>query len=52
MQLLFSAGYSKKYFSETVNAMPWLAIWPPPPQVYQKYEYTFRRITIKAGLSF
>ncbi|MDQ3683553.1 MAG: hypothetical protein M3352_10865 [Bacteroidota bacterium] len=52
MQLLFSAGYSYKHLSETVNSMPWLSIWLPPREAYEKYEYSFRRIAIKAGLSF
>ncbi len=52
MQLLFSAGYSYKHLSQTVNAMHWLSIWPPPPQAYEKHEYSLRRMAIKAGLSF
>ena len=52
LHLLFSAGYSYKHLSQTINAMPWLSIWPPPPEAYQKYEYSLRRVAIKAGLSF
>ncbi|HVE61154.1 MAG TPA: hypothetical protein VNA26_05005 [Chitinophagaceae bacterium] len=52
MRLLFSAGYSYKNISQTVNGMPWLSIWPPPREAYEKHEYSLRRIAIKAGLSF
>ena len=52
MQLLFSAGYSYKHLSKTVNSVPWLSLRPAPPESYEKYEYSFRRIAIKAGLSF
>ncbi len=52
LQLLFSAGYSYKNLSTTVNSMPWLSIWPPPPEAYENYEYSLRRVAIKAGLSF
>jgi hypothetical protein len=52
LQLLFSAGYSYKNLSTTINSMPWLSIWPPPREAYEHYEYSLRRVTIKAGLSF
>ncbi len=52
MKLIFSAGYSYKHLSETVNTMPWLSIWPAPKEAYQKNEYSLRRIAIKAGFSF
>jgi hypothetical protein len=52
LQLFFSGGYSLKKFSKVVNTMPWISVWPPPPQSIQKYEYDLRRISIKAGLSF
>jgi len=52
MQLLFSAGYSYKNLSKTVNVMPWLSMRPAPSEAYEKYEYSLRRMAIKAGLSF
>lgn len=51
-QLFFSAGFSQKNFSKTYNSMPYLSIWPPPPQAYQQYKYLVRRLSIKAGLRF
>lgn len=50
--LLFSAGYSYKRFTQTVNSMPWLSVWPPPHEAFEKYEYDLRRVVIKAGISF
>jgi hypothetical protein len=32
--------------------MPWLSVWPPPKEAYEKYEHTFRRVAVKVGLGF
>jgi len=50
MKLLFSSGYSYKSLSTTINTMPW--ILPPPKEAIYKYDYSLRRISLKAGLSF
>jgi hypothetical protein len=50
LKLLFSTGYSYKSLSKTINMMPW--ILPPPKDAIYKYDYSLRRISLKAGLSF
>jgi hypothetical protein len=50
LKLLFSSGYSYKSLSKTINMMPW--ILPPPKDAIYKYDYSLRRISLKAGLSF
>ena len=50
LKLLFSSGYSYKSFSTTINTMPW--ILPPPKEAISNYDYSLRRISLKAGFSF
>lgn len=50
LKLLFSSGYSYKSLSKTINLMPWTI--PPPKEAIYKYDYSLRRISVKAGLSF
>ena len=50
--LLFSAGYSYKRFTQTVNSMPWISVWPPPQESFEKYSYDLRRVAIKVGVGF
>lgn len=52
LQMTFSAGYNHKEMSKTVNSMPWISVWPAPSNSFQQYEFEFRRISVKAGLSF
>jgi hypothetical protein len=52
LKLLLCAGYSYKGLSKTINKMPWLSVWPPPPNALDKYEYSLRRISFKAGFRF
>ena len=51
-QLFFSAGWTVKKFTKTVNTMPFLSIWPPPEEAWRDYEYTVSTISVKAGLRF
>ncbi len=51
-KLFFSVGFSQKNFTKTYNSMPYLSIWPPPPQAYRTNEYVARRLSIKTGLRF
>ena len=49
--LLFSAGYTeKKYSREAVQYYPCIA--GPCPEVKQRFDYTLRRLAIKAGWFF
>jgi len=50
LKLLFSSSYSYKSLSTTINTMPW--VLPPPKEAIYKYDYSLRRISLKAGLSF
>lgn len=50
--LFFSAGYSTKKFSTISYSAIAIDIYPPQPPVYNQYNYTLRRISIKAGLLF
>ena len=52
LRLLLCAGYSYKGLSKTINKMPWLSVWPPPPNALDKYDYSLRRISLRAGFSF
>ena len=52
LKLLLCAGYSYKSLSKTINKMPWLSVWPPPPNALDKYDYSLRRISLKAGFRF
>ena len=52
LKLLLCAGYSYKGLSKTINKMPWLSVWPPPPNALDKYDYSLRRISFKAGFRF
>ena len=47
LALLVSAGYSEKYMHETKTY-----VWITENSLPEYYDYTFRRLTIKAGLSF
>lgn len=51
-RLVFSAGYTQKDFSRTINVMPWVSVWPAPPNAIQKFEYSLKRLSVKAGLRF
>ncbi len=50
--LFFSAGWSAKKFTRTVNTMPFLSIWPPPESAWREYQYTVTNVSLKAGLRF
>lgn len=51
-QWLLSAGYSHKPYSKRVDVMPWSSVWPRPSESFQTYDYTLRRVVIKAGIAF
>lgn len=51
-RLVLSAGLTQKDFSRTINVMPWVSVWPAPPNAVQKFEYSLKRLSLKAGLSF
>jgi hypothetical protein len=51
-QLFFSAGWSAKKFSKTMNTMSYLSIWPRPKEAFRDYEYTVTNVSLKAGLRF
>ena len=50
--LLFSAGYSVKEYSTKAYSDVVIAIYPSPPSDARTFDYTLRRISIKAGLRF
>lgn len=50
--LIFSAGFSRKSFTRTIDTEPWSSRWPPSPSAIRNYEYTLNRIVFKAGLGF
>ncbi|HKB45180.1 MAG TPA: hypothetical protein VKC90_12350 [Chitinophagaceae bacterium] len=52
LKLLLCAGYSYKSLSKTINKMPWLSVWPPSQNALDKYDYSLRRISLKAGFRF
>jgi hypothetical protein len=52
LKLFLCAGYSYKSLSKTINKMPWLSVWPPLPNALDKYNYSLRRISFKAGFRF
>jgi len=37
---------------EIVNARPWLSIWPPPPEAYEKYEILIKKDSNKNRAKF
>ncbi|HVF80573.1 MAG TPA: hypothetical protein VM884_01490 [Flavisolibacter sp.] len=51
-QLFFSAGWSMKKFTKTINTMPFLSIWPPPKEAWRDYDYTVTTVSLKTGLRF
>lgn len=51
-RLFFSGGWQVKTFSATVNTMPWLSVWPPPPNSIRVYDYTLQTLVVKTGLRF
>ena len=51
-RLFFSGGWQVKTFSATVNTMPWLSSWPPPPHAFRDHDYTLKTLVVKAGLRF
>lgn len=48
-RLFLSAGWQVKTFTQSVNTMPWLSVWPPPKEAYRDYDYTLTCFTFKAG---
>jgi hypothetical protein len=51
-RLFFSGGWQIKSFSETVNTMPWMSIWPTPSYAFREHNYSLKTLAIKAGLRF
>ena len=49
--VFFSAGYTGKQYSNMVNSMPWISVWPPPDGSFIKEEHKETRIAVKVGLS-
>ncbi len=49
---LFSAGYSYKEMEQVMNVMPWISVWPPPASAFETFNYSMRRIAVKAGIRF
>jgi hypothetical protein len=52
LKVLLGGGFSYKTLSKTINEMPWLNVWPPPKEAINDYDYSLKRISVKAGLSF
>ncbi len=50
--LFFGAGWRVKSFSQRVNTMPYISIWPLPESAFRTYEYTVSSLAIKVGFRF